>query len=76
MKFKAGDKVRIVGHKDWCMWNESWLQYIGKEGIVKSSPRPSNNIYVSFSDGIKGFMPRSLELLDPQMMFDFMYEND
>ena len=77
MKFKVGQKVKIIGHKSWepYIWLD-FLKLVGKLGVI-TSISSSSSIDVKVGGRIRRFMPRSLELVSnprEQLLFSFMYK--
>ena len=73
--FKVGDKVKVVGREGWHdgRW-DMWLKVVGTTFIVTEV---TPYVISGLINGISwGFMPDSLKLIDNQLMFSFMYEED
>jgi len=76
MKFKVGDRVRVVGRAEW--FSEAgwglWLDRVGKTGKVTSKTTVVVWVKLDKSE-VVGFIEESLELCDKvgeQLLFSFM----
>ena len=76
MKFKVGDRVRVVGRAEWFSeegWG-LWLDRVGKTGKVTSKTTVVVWVKLDKSE-VVGFIEESLELCDKvgeQLLFSFM----
>lgn len=81
MNFRVGDKIKVIGGKDWvCGFDD-----IGREGVVVkvissnsiAIDIPTSNTGRKHKDGVDYVWvvhKSDIQLLDPQLLFDFMYE--
>jgi len=86
MKFKIGDKIKVINiDKKWAYWMKEMDNCIGKSYTVVGSYTfyPDETCPTILIDGhyngIDGceeyaFPEHCLKLIDPQLLFDFMYE--
>lgn len=77
MKYYIGQKVIVVGRKEWQdepYFFKRWVSLIGKTGIVYHTDS-TNSVSVKIDNKLLHFNPKSIRTLTGgQMLFSFMYD--
>ena len=80
MNFKVGDRV-IIKYKPKDSWTTSWVlemdKCVGKKGVIVGIDRDDYEVQLdeeTRENGCFWYYKPCVELVDPQMVFDFMEE--